>query len=149
MIIKLLNKIAFTIISIILIIILSLLFYSSINIPYHDFMLFFSNSDFFWFDGRHLAMVSFTPCLIYAIVMISCVPFTKDNKVPKAFSYSGNLLALVSIMFLVLFNIVSLFVYFYIIFMSSYQICKEPPMLSHYFATNPAICKTIVNHDLS
>lgn len=149
MIVKILNKIAFTIISILLIIILSFLFHFSINIPYHDFMLFFSNSDFFWFDGRHLAMISCTPCLIYAIIMISCVPFTKDNKVPKVFNYSGNLLALVSIMFLVLFNILSLLIYLYISLFTPYQICKEPPVLSHYFATDPAICKTIVNHDLS
>jgi hypothetical protein len=112
-------------------------------------MLFFSNSDFFWFDGRHLAMISCTPCLIYAIIMISCVPFTKDNKVPKAFNYSGNLLALVSIMFLVLFNILSLLIYLYISLFTPYQICKEPQVLSHYFATDPAICNTIVNHDLS
>lgn len=149
MLIKIINKIAYTTISAILIAILSLLLYFSINIPYHDFMLFFSNSDFFWFDGRHLAMLSFAPMLVYGIIMVSCVPFTKSNQVPKAFAFSGNLLAMLSILFLVLFNIVSLFVYFYIIFVSSYSSCKTPPMLPHYFATAPAICKTIVNHDLS
>lgn len=146
---KILNKIAYTTISIVLIAILSVLLSFSINIPFHDFVLFFSNSDFFWFDGRHLAMVSFAPTLVYCIIMISCVPFTKNNKIPDVFSFSGNLLALLSILFMVLFNIISLFVYFYIAFMSPYSSCKEPPLLSHYFTTDPAICKTIINHDLS
>lgn len=148
MLIKIITKIAYTTISFVLIAILSMLLYFSINLPYHDFMLFFSNSDFFWFDGRHLAMLSFAPMLVYGIIMIACVPFTIDNQVPKVFAFSGNLLAMLSILFLVLFNIASLFVYFYIIFMSSFSSCKPIPMLSHYFATDPAICKTIVNHDL-
>ncbi|MGG2078633.1 hypothetical protein [Lelliottia nimipressuralis] len=149
MFIKIMKKIAFTIPILLCIGFFIEIIRYSIEIPYHDLMLFFGDSDFFWFDGRHLAMLAGVPALAYGIIIIAFVPFTKANKAPKVFNYSGNLLGLVSIIFLVLFNILSLFIYLYVSFFTPYQICKEPPVLSHYFATDPAICKTIVNHDLS
>jgi len=121
----------------------------STDIPFHDFMLFFGRSNYFWFDGRHLSLISSIPAFIYLSIMMATVPFTKDNQIPKSFYYWGNVLGLISLVIFMLFSILSLMTYFYIGYFTPYQLCKEPSTYSHYFAKDPAICKTIVNRELN
>jgi len=121
----------------------------SIDIPFHDLMLFFRGNDYFWFDGRHLSLISSIPAFIYLSVMMATVPFTKDNQIPKSFYFWGNVLGLISLVIFMLFSILSLMTYFYIGYFTPYQLCKEPFTYSHYFAKIPAICKTIVNRELN
>lgn len=149
MFVKILIKIAVTIIAILIIAILVDAISFSFEIPYHDLTLILKESDYFWFDGKHLALTPCVPALAYMCIMIAVVPFTKDNKVPKAFHKSGNLLGIISMAFLVLFSILSLIINFYLIFFSPYIICKDPPALSGYYAINTTVCKTIVNHVLN
>jgi hypothetical protein len=112
-------------------------------------MLFFGRSNYFWFDGRHLSLISSIPAFIYLSIMMATVPFTKDNQIPKSFYYWGNVLGLISLVIFMLFSILSLMTYFYIGYFTPYQLCKEPSTYSHYFAKDPAICKTIVNRELN
>ncbi len=121
----------------------------STDIPFHDFMLFFGRSNYFWFDGRHLSLISSIPAFIYLSIMMATVPFTKDNQIPKSFYYWGNVLGLISLVIFMLFSILSLMTYFYIGYFTPYQLCKEPSTYSHYFAKDPAICKIIVNRELN
>lgn len=121
----------------------------STDIPFHDFMLFFGRSNYFWFDGRHLSLISSIPAFIYLSIMMATVPFTKDNQIPKSFYYWGNVLGLISLVIFMLFSILSMMTYFYIGYFTPYQLCKEPSTYSHYFAKDPAICKTIVNRELN
>lgn len=144
-----LKKMGFSFISVFIIAISIEVISFSIDIPYGDLMLFFDDSDYFWFDGRHICLLSSIPVFTYTIIMTATVPFTKDNKIPKIFHRSGNVLGLISMAVLFLFSALALIINFYLIFLSSYSICKEPPALSNYFANDPSVCKNIVNHDLN
>lgn len=115
----------------------------AIDIPYHDAILIFESSNYFWFDGRHIAYLSLAPFLAYTIIMLSFTIISRENKVPKKFNIPGSILSIISIASLITLNAISLFVYFYIFFFTPYKPCHEPN-LSNYFVKDLNMCQRTI-----
>lgn len=140
MLIDFIKKTAIIIWSIGTIILLCILINFAVDIPYHDAILLFSGSSYFWFDGQRIAYLSGLPLLIYIIIAILIIPFTRDHQLPKRLNTPSSILAFITITSLVLLSILSLLTYFYIIFLTPYKPCQAEE-IRHYFVVDEKLCQ--------
>lgn len=122
--------------------------YFSLNLPYKDITSPFTYGDYFWFDGRRLSLLTAVPFLIYIIYLLLITKLSKKKKGHELSEIIGSILSILSVALLVVLNIFFLFVYLYIAIFTQYKPCEDPK-LKHYFVTDYAICKTIVNNDFN
>jgi len=129
-------------------VIISVLAWFALNLPYQDVFLYFYGNDFFWYDGKRVALLSIVPFFIYMIFVVLIAVFSKTHRQPRALDNFSVALAISSISCLVFMNVLSLFFYLYIAVFTPYKPCEDPK-LKHYFVTDYAICKTIVNNEFN
>lgn len=127
---------------IICVMILCILLFSIMDIPYHDLSLIFSNSDYFWFNGRSLSILSTSPAYIFAIIYITITIFITDYEPSKNMTYRVNLFGFTLLAAFFLINVLSLFLYFYISFFTYYKPCQELEV-QDYYVRNNNICNNI------
>lgn len=130
-----------------LIVIFSAIVYFILWIPYDHLLLIFNNSDYFWFNGRQVALASGAPIFIFYIYYFFTTLFKSEVKASSKVQLRVGIFTATIMSIFVLVNILSVLFYFYISFFSTYKACPEP-MMKHYFVTDYSVCSKIVGHGI-
>ncbi len=115
-------------------------------LPYSDLLLVFTDSEYFWFDGRRIALTSTFPLFIFLIVYILITISPKVNKPSKKTHRRVNIFTLLIFSIFIALNATSVLFYLYLAIFTEYKPCEDPKM-QDYFVTEYSICKTIVNNE--
>lgn len=117
-------------------------------LPYDDLLLVFTNSEYFWFDGRSIALASTFPLFIFLIAYILITIFPETKKPSEKSHQRVGIFTMVIFLLFITINATSLLFYLYLAIFTPYKNCEDPK-LKHYFVTDYAICKTIVNNEFN
>lgn len=130
-----------------LISIFSTFVYFILCLPYDHLFLIFSDGNYFWFNGRQIALASGSPIFIFCICYFLSTLFESEVKASNKAKMRVGIFTAAIMSIFVLVNILSVLFYFYISFYSTYKACPEP-MMKHYFVTDYSVCSKIVGHGI-
>lgn len=113
-----------------------------LDLPYQDLMRFFSGSNYFWFNGKVIALACTSPMFIYIILYSFLALFSSSAEPPKRYQKYATITAILFLSIFALLNILSLVFYLYLTLFTPYKTCEDP-RLKEYYVTDYAICLTI------
>ncbi|MDX6021314.1 hypothetical protein SIL08_13635 [Scandinavium sp. V105_16] len=119
-----------------------------VDLPYRDIMPLVTGSDYFWFDGRRIALLSTVPAFIFVIGYTFISMFSENYHPSKKSHQRVGIFTMVIFLLFITINAIALFFYLYLAIFTPYKNCEDPK-LKHYFVTDYAICKTIVNNEFN
>lgn len=120
--------------------ILSIFVFFTLNLPWRYLLLFFTSSNYFWFNGKVIALACTSPMFIYVILYSFLSLFSKNNEPPKRFQKYATMIAILFFSLFILLNIISLIIYLYIAMFTAYEPCQDPT-LKNYYVTDNNICQ--------
>ena len=120
--------------------ILSIFVFFTLNLPWRYLFLFFTSSNYFWFNGKVIALACTSPMFIYVILYSFLALFSKNNEPPKSFQKYATIIAILFFSLFILLNIISLIIYLYIAIFTTYEPCQDST-LKNYYVTDYNICR--------
>lgn len=111
----------------------------ALRLPYGDIVLMFSDSNYFWFDGKRIAILFTVPFLMYACINVFLMAIFGKNKIVDAMGKFGSFFSFFTVFFFLFALMLTLLFYLYIVFFSDYRSCKQVE-IQHYFVNKNSIC---------
>ncbi len=120
----------------------------SLSLPYKDILAFFSNSNYFWFNGRRIAYLATAP-MFFSVIMYLIVCLMSKNFQPSKRIMNSCYLGIIcvsSFLVLIILNILALFFYLYIYFFTSFHSCQDDKIRDCY-VNDQVVCEKLYGRD--